>query len=294
VRIGLKKLLGRDAPMAYLFILPNFLWVAVFTIYSIFYGFYLSFHDWNLVSPNKVFVGFANYINIIKDPLFHKVLTNTVIFTIWIVPIGMLISLLLAIFLNGNIPGKNIFRSAYFFPVITPIAAVAQVWIWIYEPTYGILNWFLNKFGIQSVAWLADPKWAMPAVIIFSIWKGLGYNMVLYLAALQDVPRTLYEAAQIDGAGRFAQFRYVTLPGIQPATFFVLINSIIGSFQTFNQVYIMTRGGPLDATNVLAYYLYQNAFQFFKVGYGSAVAFILFGILFAFTILLWLRYIRTE
>ncbi len=193
----------------------------------------------------------------------------------------------LALLCNRKMPGVTWFRTAYFTPVITNVVAIGLVWSYFYAPGVGILNWFLSLFGVQGPSWLTDVYWAMPAVILVSVWHGVGYPMVILLAALQGVPEALYEAAKIDGAGAWQRFRNVTLPLLTPALFFLTITQFISSFQVFGLIYILTHGGPANATNVYIYNLYQNAFQFSKLGYASAMAWILFVIIATVTVVQW-------
>ncbi|GGH86448.1 multiple sugar transport system permease protein [Pullulanibacillus pueri] len=295
---GFKKKFGPDAPMAMIMLAPNLILAAIFIVYAIIYSFYLSFHNVDLFAHTFKFVGFENYTKALIDPLFAKMLKNTFMFVLFTVPFGMAISLVVAVLLNNKIKGRMFIRASFFLPTILPIVAIAQVWNWIYEPSYGLLNYFLQMIGISDpskpIQWLASPNTAMTAVIIFSIWKSFGYNMILYLAALQGISRQLYEAAEIDGANSMRKFFHITIPGLRPATFFVLITSINGSFQAFDQIYVLTQGGPINSTNVIAYYIYQYAFEFFNIGRGAAVSILLFILLFAIAIWQWRSYQTKE
>ncbi len=268
---------------AAVFLVPNFLGFLVFILWPVIASFGLSFTSWDLLTPVK-WIGLQNYQTLISDQVFWKVLWNTIYYTIGTVPVGIIISLCLAIALNQKIKGVKIFRAAYFLPVITSTVAVAVVWQWLYNPQFVLLNYLLSLVGVQGPSWLTSITWAMPAVIITSIWKGLGFNMLLFLAGLQGISETYYEAARIDGAGWWAQFKNITIPLLSPTTFFVVIMSIINSFQVFDQIYIMTEGGPARSTSVLVHYLYQNAFQYFKMGLASAIAYVLFFLVFAITL----------
>jgi len=202
------------------------------------------------------------------------------------VPVRTALALLLAIALNQQLRGVSVFRAAYFLPTITSAVAAATVWRWIYEPNFGLLNSLLYAIGVaHPPAWLSSPAWAMPALILLGVWQGLGFQMVIFLAGLQGIPTHLYEAAAIDGAGWWARFRHITLPLISPTTFFVLIISVIGSYQVFDQAFVLTEGGPGYATTTLVYYIYEYAFQFFKMGYAAAMAWILFAIVFVLTVI---------
>ncbi len=271
---------------AYLYLLPATVVLVTFHFAPVFYAFYVSLLDWNYISPNPTFVGFANYVALLKDSDFITSLINTVYYVIGTVPTSMAVALFVAILLNQKIRGLAWYRTVYFLPVITAANAVAIIWFWIYHPDYsGLLNGLLDRLGLPIQSWLLDPKWAMPCIILMSIWKGLGYNVVIFLAGLQNISSEYYEAAQIDGAKGWSMFRYITWPLLSPTTFFVLIISVIGSFQVFSQVYVMTRGGPLKSTLVVVYYLYKIGFEDFKMGYASAMAYALFVIIFTLTLL---------
>ncbi len=272
--------------LAYAFIFPAALVIIVFHIFPTLYSWYISLFDWDLISKTKEFVGLANYSKLFSDPDFLKSLLNTVYFAAGTIPLSIVIAFTVAYGLSRKIKGLSFFRTVYFLPVVTSVNAVAMIWLWIYHPDAGILNWFLGLFGVSPHKWLLDPVLAMPAVILMSIWKSLGYNIIIFLVGILSIPGEYYEAAQIDGASGFQIFRHITLPLVMPAIFFVSLVSLIGSFQTFTQIYMLTpEGGPLKSTMVIVYYLYQNAFVFFKVGYASAISFIIFLIIFTLTLL---------
>lgn len=288
----------REALDAYAFLLPNLLWLVAFTAFPIVASFLLSFTSWDLIGKRE-WVGLANYGKLLfDDDEFRTVLGNTVYYTVVSVPLGMVISLLLALLLNQKLRGMVFYRTAFFAPVVTSAVAVALAFRLLYQPDFGLVNVALRTLGIlgplnafltsahkDPLIWLGSKDWAMLAVILMSVWKGMGYTMVIFLAGLQGIPQHLYEAAAIDGANRWQRFWSITLPQLSPTTFFVLIISVIGSFQVFDQAFIMTQGGPGDATTTLVYYIYNNAFQFFKMGYAAAVAWALFAIVFVFTLL---------
>jgi multiple sugar transport system permease protein len=276
----------QEAKWGYIFLMPNFLLFLAFTVFPVFMSFYYSLNDWNIHMPMK-FVGLANYSKLLRDPVFGQVLFNTFYYTFGILPVQTALGLLIALALNQRIRFLTFYRAMYFVPVVTSMVAVSMVWQWMYEPNYGIINSFLKWLGIKGPNWLFSKEWAMPSVIIMSIWKNVGYSVVLYLAALQAVPESLYESAMIDGANSWQRFRYVTLPLISPTTFFIIILTIIGSFQSFDAVYTLTGGGPMRVTSVLVHYLYQNGFQYFSMGYAAAIAYVLFGFLLVATLLQW-------
>lgn len=278
-RVTIKK---RETWSAYLFLLPSLIGVGIFVLFPILRAFFLSFYDWNLLGGSE-FVSLKNYSDLFKDPYFIDSLRNTAYFSLGSVPAKIWLGLLLALFLNRRIVGVKFFRAVYFLPVVCSTVAIALIWLWLYDTNFGYVNYFLNKIGLPSIPWLSSVTWAMPAVIIVAIWKDTGYNMVIFLAGLQGVPREMYEAAKIDGANGWQVFRYITFPMISPTTFFVTLISLIGSFQVFDVTTVLTKGGPGTATLTLVQYLYQCAFQFFKMGYASAIAYVLFVIVLIFT-----------
>jgi len=281
----------REGLSAILFLSPTLLVFMVFVLFPVVFSFYLSFHTWNMFSSQRSFVGLENYERILRTPEFWDVLRNTVIYTLGTIPLNMIVALVLAYLLNKKIVGKKILRTAFFAPVIMSSVAAAVIWRWVYEPNFGLLNYCLSWFGVPAVNWLNDPTAAMFALIMMGVWKTFGVNMVLFSAGLQGIPEHYYEAAEIDGAGRWRKFWHITLPLLSPTTFFILVMSVIGSFQVFDTVYVLTSGGPLGRTKVLVFYLYENAFKFFEMGYASAVAYVLFAIIFGLT-LLQVRYLK--
>lgn len=273
----------KEALVAYLFILPSFLVVSVFVLYPISRAFLLSFQDWNLIGSRR-WIGFGNYERLARDPIFNDALRNTAYFSFGSIPGKVIIALFVAVLLNKKIAGVKVFRTVYFLPVVCSSVAAALMWQWLYDTHFGFINYILRRMGLSPIPWITSEQWAMPAVIIVSVWKDIGYNMVIFLAALQDVPAELYDAAKIDGAGRWATFRYIVLPIISPAVLFVTIMSVIFSFQVFDVTTILTQGGPGTATISLVQYIYKCAFQFFRMGYAAAVAYILFLIILGFTL----------
>lgn len=270
---------------AFFFLLPSFVLFMVFTVISFSASFVLSFFDWDLITTPH-FVGFHNYIELMNDPLFRKVLFNTLYFTALTVPLSALVGLTIALGLNQKIKGVAIYRTVYFMPAVTSLVAVSLLWQWIFDGNYGLLNNILSILGVSHPPqWLSSTEWAMPALIIMSVWTNSGMTMVLFLAGLQNISQHLYEAAAIDGASKFKKFLYITLPVLTPTTFFVLVITTIHSFQVFTQALIMTKGGPADATNTIVYFIYQNGFEYFKMGYASAAAWVLFTIIFVFTLI---------
>lgn len=280
-----KKQRIQEAIWGYLFITPNFLVILFFTFIPVFFALYMSFTDWNILSdPN--FIGLENYEKIFSDPLAKETFLNTFYFAVVSVPINVFLTLLLAVLLNQRIKGITFFRTAYYLPVISASVAVSLIFMWILANN-GLLNQILGGLGIEPVRWLTDPKIALNSVIGVTIWKGLGLNMIIFLAALQDIPKELLEAAAIDGANAVQKFFKITIPLLSPVIFFVTITGVIGSFQSFDLVYNMTRGGPGHSTTVIGFYIWRQAFDYLHMGYGAALAFIVFAAILVLTILQW-------
>lgn len=244
-------------------------------------SFFISFTDWTGVKSIS-WIGLDNYTGMFTDKLFWTSLKNTFVYALASVFFGVAVALLIAVLLNQDIPGKNILRAIFFMPSVTQGVAIAIMWLWVLNPQVGLLNYGLSFLGIKGLGWTTSQTWAMPALVVMAVWQN-GQAMIILLAALQGVPKMFYEAASLDGAGQWAKFRHVTLPMISPALFFVVVIGVVGSFQIFTTVAVMTQGGPGDATMVYVYYLYLNAFSFFKMGYGSALGWVLFAIVAALT-----------
>ena len=263
----------------YIFVLPVMLGFFLFMAYPMLYGIFLSFYKWSGLGP-KEWIGFDNYLRMIRDTHFLKALWNTTYYTLGILLIGVPLALIWAIVLNQRfLKGRNFFRMIYYLPVVTMMVAVSMLWKWLLSTNHGLVNYLLGLVGLPRVNWLLDPHWAMPGLILMSIWKGTGFNMVIFLAGLQGIPRTYYEAADIDGANWWHKFRYITLPLLSPTTFFILITTAIHSFQIFQQAYIVTEGGPQEATTTVVYYIYKNSFEWFRMGYACAQSVLLLIIL---------------
>lgn len=268
------------------FLAPNITGFLTFTLIPVFASFMLSFCQWDILSPAK-FAGISNFTKLLTDPLFWKYFYNTIFFMLGI-PVGMAVSLGLALLIALPLKGITFFRTVYFLPVISSMVAIALLWRWIYHPDFGLLNSFLRSLGIiDPPQWLSSTTWAKPAIMIMGIWQGAGYNMLLYLAALQGIPKTYYEAAEIDGASKPQQFVNITWPLLSPTNFFIIIMSIIGGFQTFGSIYVMTGGGPAGSTTTIVYYIFNNAFVWSNMGYAAAISWFLFAIIFIATLLQW-------
>jgi multiple sugar transport system permease protein len=271
--------------IAYTFILPNLLGFAIFTLIPMIFSLVLAFMNWDGANPIS-WAELDNFKELFKDETFRISFFNTFSYVIGTVPLTMVASLGLALLLNQPLRGRNFFRATFFFPYVASLVAVAVVWNMIFSPAAGPVNQFLISLGVQEPPrWTASVDWAMPTVIMASIWKGMGYYMVIYLAALQGIPAHLYEAASIDGANAWQKFIYITLPMLTPATFFVSIMLTIASFKVFDLILVMTEGGPGRATNVLVIAIYNTAFREFRFGYSSAMAMVLFVIVLIITII---------
>ncbi len=275
----------RERLLFLLLIGPNMLLLAAFTFWPMIYNAYLSTISWNFLSPIRRFVGLRNYETVLSSEIFRIVLINTAVFTIVSVAATMVLGLGLALLLNQPLRWRDGARAVLFAPAVLSGAAIAIVWIYIFDPRFGLLAQILGWFGILSPNWLADPNWAMTALLIVYIWKNTGYAVVIYLAGLQTIDRTLYEAARIDGAGAWGQFWHVTLPGLSPITFFLLVTSILACFQAFDIIRVMTDGGPVNATNILVYHLYERGFIQSQAGPAGVVAMVMFVLMMILTIL---------
>jgi multiple sugar transport system permease protein len=266
------------------FISPWLIGVLAFQVYPFFASFYYSLRSTTLLSPGT-FVGLDNYRELARDPLFWTSLKNTFYYTSASIVVGTVAAISLAMLLNMRVRGLTLYRVIFYMPSIVPLAAVSVIWIWILHPTYGVANYVLGSLGLPTPGWFSDPRWAMPGLIIVSLW-GLGNAMIIYLAGLQGIPGELYEAAQLDGATAWQRTWNITLPLLSPVILFNVIIGLIGGFQYFVEPFVITQGGPADATLTYGLYLYNNAFLFFKMGYAAAMAWILFVIIMLITMIL--------
>jgi multiple sugar transport system permease protein len=286
MRTRLSRAIAReDFFTGLLCLFPSFSVVAVFIIFPIFFSLSLSFRSWNILTPEKPFVGLANYATMLANPEFWISLRNTFTFTLGVVPFGAMASLGLALLLNRRLRLSGFFRTTFFLPVITSTIAVAIVFLWVYDDANGMLNLLLRGVGLRPVRWLTSPKTSLLSLIIMTIWKNAGYHMIIFLAGLQAIPADFYEAATLAGASAWQKFRYVTWPLLVPTTLFVLVTNTIFTFQVFGPIYVMTGGGPVRSTSVVVYHLYQRAFEFQEMGYASAVAWFIFALLMILTFL---------
>jgi len=266
----------RRIPVAWWFLAPSALILGVFTLWPIVQALWMSLHNWSFLSRERPFVGGDNYAALLSDARFWNALRNTIVYTVATVPVQIALALGLAIALDRAIKGRAFLRSAYFLPVISSLAIMAIVWAFLFDPDIGVVSSWLAALGLPRIAWLREPGTAMLAVVIVGIWKTLGFNTVIILAGLQGVSREQHEAASLDGANGRQRFRHVTIPGLRQTLLFVVVISVIASLQVFDQVYVMTRGGPLYATETLVSYLYYQGFTLFQMGYASAISWVLF------------------
>ena len=281
-RLGKRFELRSFAP--FLYIAPFLIFFIIFQIYPIFYGMYISLTKWDLVSAPK-FTGLTNYINLGKDTLFWTSLRNTVFFVGLNAPLAVVIPLGLAILVSDAIPGRALFRSAFTTPLMISVSSVGVLWVWFLNPTFGLINHYFDLVGLPKQNWLTQNGWAMVAVVITTVWWTSGWNLVLFLAGLQEISESLYEAAKLDGANSWALFRYITVPGLRTTLLFVGVTTIIGSFRVFGQVLVMTNGGPFDSTRTLVQHIYETGFRNFRMGSASAIAWALFLIVMIFILL---------
>ena len=281
---GLGTSLRRSNPVGYLFTLPYLIFFTVFVAYPVGFAFYLTVHSWNIVRPEKPFVGFRNYERLLSDELFYKALTNTFVFLVVHIPLQIAVALLLAVVLNQKIPGRAFFRVAFFLPFVTSGAIISLIWLRLYADN-GLLNNALNSVGLPALGWLSSPRLAMPSIAIMATWKNVGYYLMIFLAALQAIPSQLYEESYLNGANAWQRFWYITLPLLNPAMVLVVVLSTIGGFSLFVEPFVMTGGGPVDSTLSIVLYLYRQAFQFLRMGYAATLGVALALIIFAVTLL---------
>ena len=277
---------NRSRLVPYAFIAPNLLLFCVFIFFPLFYALYISLHEWSLIGDAE-YVGAANYRRIVSDGLFWRALGNTALYSLATVPTSLVLGLLLAVALNRDLAGRTVLRSVFFLPVVVSNVAAAIIVAWLFNDNYGVINAVLKTLGVGPVPWLSSPAWALPSLVIATLWIRLGFCMIVYLAALQSIPPNLYEAARIDGASRGQQFRFITVPMLAPATFLLLILNVIYSFQVFDLIYVMTGGGPGFSTTMIVQYIYTAAFVTSEMGYASAMGLVLFAIVLVFTLVQW-------
>lgn len=276
-----------QAATASIFLLPAMAHLFVFVLFPILFSMYLSFHRWDVLKSYKPWIGAGNYERLIADPLFWNSLWCSTYYALGSVPLGTIVALAVALLVHQRLRGVALFRTVYYLPAVSSAVAISMVWTFIYLPQTGLLDWLLGHLGFVAagrIDWLESTVWAMPALIFMSVWLGLGPRMILFLAGLAGVPETLYEAAAVDGAGRWLSFRAITLPLLLPTTAFVVITSTISAFQVFTPVYMMTRGGPVWHTDVIGYHIYNTAWRQFHMGLASAESYLLFLVILAVTL----------
>jgi multiple sugar transport system permease protein len=275
---------ARQNRAGWAFVAPSLVLIGVFFFVPVLAGLVLSFTDFDIYAIGRPdtarFMGLENYRQVLTNPLFWQALGNTVLFVAVGGPLSVITSLVAALLVSAKrVRYPGLFRSIFFMPVVTTLVAVAIVWRYLYHPQYGLLNWALGGVGIHPVDWLGDPHWAMFAIILMAVWKNFGYNMLIFVAGLQSIPEDLYEAAHLDGAGSWAQFRHVTLPSLGPTFLFVGVMTMLGNFQLFAEPYVMTQGGPLKATTTVVLLMYEEGFRWWRMGLAAALAFVLFVIM---------------
>jgi multiple sugar transport system permease protein len=271
--------------LGWLFVAPMALGICIFQIYPTLFSMYISLTEWNLVRAPR-WIGLQNYVNLFtRERYFLKAMSNTGTYAVGTILPGIALGILFALLLNQKIAGRFVYRAIYFVPVVAPTVALGILWQWIYEPHFGILNTVLKVFGIQGPAWLGSTHWAMRSMIIFALWQGLGFNIVIFLAGLQSISTEYYEAAEIDGANTLQRFFHITMPLLSPVTFFMLVTGVIGACQDFVTPYILTGGGPANATLMAVMFLYGKAFREQHMGLASAVAYILFAVIVTLTLI---------
>lgn len=279
------KLRNKKIMIGYLFALPPFAFLMMWNLYPSIFSAYVSMTKWNILRAQKPFVGLENYLEILADPTFFSSLRVTLYFVVGSVLLGLLVSLAMAVIVNKKFPFRSAVRIIYFLPHITSMVAVAAIWNWLYSPSGGLINVVLSFLHLPTFKWVFDVRTVIPSLVIVHTWAGAGYGMILFLAGLQSIPKIYYEAAKIDGADSFNLFVRITLPLLAPTILFYVIIKLIGDFQTFDLVYVMTKGGPIDASKVVMLEIYDSAFGYLKFGRAAAMSFILFVIIFALTLL---------
>jgi multiple sugar transport system permease protein len=280
------RLKGGERWWLWFFLAPTLFGLTFGTLGPVLAAIGISFTKWDVLT-RPIFTGLDNYAQLIADPTFQKSILNTIYYVLGTVPAATVLALVLALLLNQKLRGITFYRTAYFLPIVSSTVAVALVWSWIYSKDFGLLNFLLRNIGLQPVAWLTSARYAMPALIIMGIWGLLGEGMIIFLAGLQGISQSYYEAAEVDGANAWKKFLHITLPMITPSMFFYFIITMINAFQAFEQIYVMTRGGPNNATTTMVYYVYTNAFRNFRMGYASAQAIGLFLIVMILTLIYW-------
>ena len=273
----------RDTWIAYGFVLPAVLTLSAFMFGPIIFALSLAFYDWHLLAPTREYVGLSNFVELAGDEVFLIAMKNTIVYALGVVPVQTMLALLLAVAANQAIPGRIFFRTAYYIPSITSSVVTSVIFLWIYSKS-GLLNYLLSFFGITGPDWIGSPRYALGSIMALNVWSTSGYFMIAFLAGLQGIPKSLYEAARVDGANAWSRFWHVTIPGIRPTMLFVATLGLIGSFQVFDQIYVMSNGGPVHATTTMSYFIFNGAFKYFRFGYAAAASIILFVLILGFTL----------
>ncbi len=282
------RLRRSDIPTALLFLFPSLVILGVFSFYPIAEAVRLSFFKWDNLSPVKTFIGLENYVKLFQSERFWNSMKVTAEYTIIVTAVSLFLGLVLAVLLNNrNLLAKSFWRSMFFLPVVTPTVAAAMVWILLFNPGFGLVNVALRSIGLEGINWLADKTWALPTVMSLGIWRRVGFTLIIYLAALQSISKEYYESAEIDGANAVQRFLHITVPLLRPTTVMLLILGVIDSFLVFDQVIVLTRGGPANATEVIGMFMYSTSFSSFKLGYGAAISVVMFVVVAIFTLFQW-------
>ena len=275
---------GQQARAAYLFMLPSLLILALFVVLPIAQAAWISLHNWSLGNAQQPFVGLENYQDLLGDERFWNALRNTLVYTVGVVPAQVVLALVFALMLNEKLHGRAMFRAIFFLPVLVSFAVEAIIWRFLLDPDIGLIAYYSSLLHLPAIEWLRSTTWAMPAVIIVSVWRWFGFNLVILLAGLQGIPEVYYEAAKVDGASAWQRFWRVTLPLLRPALLFAVVNAIIAALQAFDQVYVLTRGGPLFSTETIVSYIFHQGFEVYDMGYASSAAMVLFLLIFMLTL----------
>lgn len=279
-----KKWLQGQEKAAFFFLLPSFITLILFVFWPILNSFFLSFRDWSLLETAHPFIGLANYNELIQDDRFWNSVYRTIYYTVFSVPLSIILALGLALLIHLPLRGMTFFKAIYFLPVISSFAVIAIIWSFLMDSDIGLLSYYMKMLGLPVSDWLRSPVWALPAVILVAIWKNVGFNMVIILAGIGQIPGSLYEAAKLDGAGPLRRFWNITLPMLRHTMLFVIIISVISSFQVFDQVYVMTRGGPMFTTETIVYFIFHHGFNVLDMGYAAAASFLLFLVILVITL----------
>ena len=275
---------GQQARAAYLFMLPSLLILALFVLLPIVQAAWISLHNWSLSNDEQPFTGLVNYQTLFGDDRFWNALRNTLVYTVGVVPGQVILALVFALILNEKLRGRTVYRAIFFLPVLVSFAVEAIIWRFLLDPDIGLLAYYSSLLHLPSIEWLRSTTWAMPAVIIVSVWRWFGFNLVILLAGLQGIPESYYEAAKVDGATAWRRFRHITLPLLRPALLFAIVNAVIAALQAFDQVYVLTRGGPLFSTETIVSYVFHQGFEVYDMGYASSAAMVLFFLIFLLTL----------